>query len=221
MIRKLASNGNLDQIFTGGFVSTPLERHSLFGRASYDITDNVSAYVQTSYSNVSREYSAAACRRQSPCGRHQFPSTRRTPIPAALASLLASRAVDPAPRPAPRDRPRRGACPRCWTTTDRINTDQHQQRLADPCGPEGQDRRSVTGPGMPMCRRGDTNIIAETSGLPSLQRYQFLVAKPNFGTGHEFHRLGQRLQDRLPHAACRCSRNSRPRPAASRASKPA
>jgi len=34
--------------------------------------------------------------------------------------------------------------------------------------------------------RGDTNIIAETARLPSLQRYQFLVAKPNFGTGTNF-----------------------------------
>ncbi len=34
--------------------------------------------------------------------------------------------------------------------------------------------------------RGDTNIIAETSRLPSLQRYQFLVAKPDFGTGTNF-----------------------------------
>ena len=68
--------------------------------------------------------------------------------------------------------------------------------------------------------RGDTNVIAEISQLQSLQRYQFLVAKPNFGTGTNFTSSGsgygltaRRGLPVFPQFA--------PRPAASRASKPA
>ena len=35
-----------------GYSSSPLERASLFGRALYDLTDNVQAFVQANYSQV-------------------------------------------------------------------------------------------------------------------------------------------------------------------------
>ncbi len=92
MIRKLSGSGNLDQIFTDGFISNPLERHSIFGRATYDITDNVSAYVQTNYSNVVVKQRGglppAITVWQAP-----VPVNAATPLPAALQSLLNSRAV--------------------------------------------------------------------------------------------------------------------------------
>jgi outer membrane receptor protein involved in Fe transport len=183
MIRKLSSNGNLDQIFTGGFVSTPLERHSLFGRANYDITDNVNAYVQTSYSNVVVKQRGglppAITVWQAP-----VPVNAATPIPAALASLLASRAVDPAAT-----NPTGPTSP--WSLAQVLdyngpinttNTNNVWQIIAGLKGNIGF--RDWTWDA--YVSRGDTNIIAETSGLPSLQRYQFLVAKPNFGTGTNF-----------------------------------
>jgi iron complex outermembrane recepter protein len=43
--------GNLDQRYTTQFASTPSERHSIFMRGLYDVTDNISAFVQANYSN--------------------------------------------------------------------------------------------------------------------------------------------------------------------------
>ena len=92
MIRKRTGSGNLDQTFTEGFVSIPLERHSIFGTATYDITENVSAYVQTNYSNVVVRQRGglppAVTVWQAP-----IPVNAATPIPAALQTLLNSRAV--------------------------------------------------------------------------------------------------------------------------------
>ena len=50
MVNRLA-NGNLDQKYTTQYASTPLERHSLFLRGRYDITDSITALVQANYSN--------------------------------------------------------------------------------------------------------------------------------------------------------------------------
>src|SRR5690606_17603624 len=44
-------NGNLNTQFTGGMASTPQERRSLFGRATYEVSENLSAFAQITYSN--------------------------------------------------------------------------------------------------------------------------------------------------------------------------
>ena len=173
MIKKL-TNGNLDQIFTGGYVSSPLERHSMFGRATYDITDHMSAYVQTNYSNVVVEQRGglppAITTWQAP-----IPVNAATPLPAALTSLLAS-------RPTP------GAT---WSLYQVLNyngpiqttnTSDVWQILMGLKGDVGYRDWTWDVYGS----RGSTRIIAETADLPSLERYQFLVAKPNFGKGTGF-----------------------------------
>jgi iron complex outermembrane recepter protein len=49
--RKRTANGGLAQNDLGAYVSTPLERWSLFGRGGYDITDNVSFFIQGTLSS--------------------------------------------------------------------------------------------------------------------------------------------------------------------------
>lgn len=183
MIKKLNS-GNLDQIFTEGYVSSPLERHSLFGRATYDINDNISGYVQGNYSNVVVEqrggYPPAVTVWQAP-----IPVNAATPIPAALASLLASRVVVPtaaAGTTGPTSPWSLYQVINYVGPIKTVNTSDVWQILAGLKGNVGYSDWTWDA----YASTGSTRIIAETSSLPSLQRYQFLVAKPNFGKGTNF-----------------------------------
>lgn len=49
---KVRPDGNLEQNFMEGNISSPLERRSAFGSATYDMTDNLSAFVQANYTAV-------------------------------------------------------------------------------------------------------------------------------------------------------------------------
>jgi iron complex outermembrane receptor protein len=166
MVNRLA-NGNLDQKYTTQFVSTPLERQSLFLRGRYSITDNVSAMLQANYSNIDvttrGNLAPAVTVWQAPIPRDG------RPLPAALNTLLDS-------RPRPNDP---------WSLyqvldyygpiTSDNNTDVWQVMA----GLQGKmDFRDWTWEA--YVSTGDTNTIAETP-LPSLQRYSALVAAPNFG----------------------------------------
>ena len=114
-----------------------------------------------------------------------IPVNAATPIPAALQSLLNSRAVVPTAPAGTTGPTSPWSLYQVLDYNGPIKTDQHQRRLADPGRPQGQHRL----PRLDLGRlrvTGNTHIIAETSSLPSLQRYQFLVAKPNFGTGTNF-----------------------------------
>src|SRR5688572_19956591 len=46
-------NGTLSQNAMTGFAATPAERRSVFGRAHVDLNDNLTAYAQANYSNIS------------------------------------------------------------------------------------------------------------------------------------------------------------------------
>ena len=56
---KLDANGQLDQFFTGGWVSTPLQRHSFYGRGTFQFNDNISGYTEFNYSNIDAPSMAA------------------------------------------------------------------------------------------------------------------------------------------------------------------
>ena len=45
--RKIDSTGELEEFIPGHKANVPLERYSVFARANYDITDNLTAHVQT------------------------------------------------------------------------------------------------------------------------------------------------------------------------------
>src|SRR5690606_36756274 len=48
---RVNANGNLGQQCMHGMASTPQERRSVFGRATYDLSDNLSAFAQVTYTN--------------------------------------------------------------------------------------------------------------------------------------------------------------------------
>ena len=49
---KVRPDGNLEQVFFEGMLSSPLERRAAFGRATYDISDNLQAFAQANFSSV-------------------------------------------------------------------------------------------------------------------------------------------------------------------------
>ena len=49
---RLQPNGDLGQVAYVGQASTPLDRRSVFGRATHDLNDNLTAFAQANYSNV-------------------------------------------------------------------------------------------------------------------------------------------------------------------------
>ena len=166
MVNKLA-NGNFDQKYTTQYLSTPLERHSLFLRGRYDLTDNTRAIVQANYTNnevLTRGNLAPAVTVWSV----PVPRDGRT-LPAELNQLLDSRPNPSAP----------------WALFQVLdwfgplkstNTSNVWQIMA---GLEGK---------MPIkdwtweayYSRGNTGTLSETT-TPSLQRYAMLINAPNFG----------------------------------------
>jgi outer membrane receptor protein involved in Fe transport len=168
MVTKLA-NGNLDQKYTTQYVSTPLERHSLFLRGRYDFNDNISAFAQANYSNIqvtTRGNLAPAVT----VWQAQIPRDGR-PLPAALNALLDS-------RPRPSDPWSLYQVLDYYGPITSENTTNVWQMLAGLRGKMGIKDWTWEA----YVSTGDTNTIAETP-LPSLQRYSALVAAPNFGQG--------------------------------------
>jgi hypothetical protein len=49
---KILSNGNLAERFLQSLVSSPLERYSLFARSTYDLGENIQAFVQGNFTSV-------------------------------------------------------------------------------------------------------------------------------------------------------------------------
>ncbi len=164
---RLQPNGDLGQVNYEGQASSPLERRSLFGRATYDMNDHLSGPSQVNYSgvevNTTGGYPPAITVWSAP-----IPVDGR-PIPAALQTLLASRA-DPT---------------RPWTlfrvldflggpvTTE--TTNDVYQIMA---GVEGRfTERDWTWEA--YVSSGQTDSLSFFGNMPSLQRYQFLLSQPN------------------------------------------
>jgi iron complex outermembrane recepter protein len=168
-VKKL-TNGNLDQFGTVGFASTPLERHSFFAKGSYDLTDSVSAFMQTNYSNVEvitrGGIPPAITVWQAPVQRDS------RALPAALNTLLDSRANPAGP----------------WSLyqvldyngpIEPINKTNTWQMLAGLKGDLMEGDWSWEA----YVSRGNTNTLIDHRRLPSLQRYQWLVNQKDFGKG--------------------------------------
>jgi iron complex outermembrane recepter protein len=187
---KLDTNGQLDQFYTGGWVSTPLQRHSFYGRGTFQFTDNISGYAEFNYSNIDAPSMAAgyapaitiwgaSIPRYNTAGGPQDSSW----LPPALVTLLNSRPVNPnAPA---------GTCtgPNCnWTLYE--NTNYEGPITVDASTDVWQGTVGLKGK-LPFkdwswdvyASRGNTHIQDDYNGLPSLQRYQYLVSLPNFGVG--------------------------------------
>ncbi|HEY0963851.1 MAG TPA: TonB-dependent receptor [Pseudomonadales bacterium] len=169
-IKKVA-NGNLQQVFTDGFISTPLERHSVFMRGNYDLNDNLNAFVQANYSNVEVIQRGGLPPAITVWQAGNVPRDGRT-LPPALNALLDSRPDPTAP----------------WSLfqvldyngpIEPINTNNVWQIML---GLEGSLREGDWTWDL-HASRGDTRIIAENFRNPSWQRYNDMINAPNFGQG--------------------------------------
>jgi iron complex outermembrane recepter protein len=175
------SAGNLDQAITAGFASIPEERHGLFASGTFNITDDISAYAQLNYNtsavnSSSFGYPPAVTIWQASIPRYNS-ATPGSPqdstwLPSSLLSLLNSRPNPNAP----------------WSlyqlqdyTGFEIahNTTDVWQALA---GLKGKlPFRDWTWD--VYVSRGNTHIQQDFTGMNSLQRYQYMVALPDFGKG--------------------------------------
>ncbi len=87
---RLQPNGDLGQVAYDGQAQSPLTRRSLFGRATHELNDNLSAFAQATYSNVQVETTGGGYSPAITVWSAPIPVDGR-PIPPALATLLASR----------------------------------------------------------------------------------------------------------------------------------
>jgi iron complex outermembrane recepter protein len=189
------NSGLLDQKYTTQFLSTPLERHSLFMRGLYDISDNVSAFVQANYSNVvvktRGNYAPAVTLWSVSIPRDDIiqgtnTSIKRT-LPAELTTLLDSRTKNIGTTAVPNIV---SAANDNWQlyqvlnyfgpleATSTTNLWQMMVGLNGKMGVKDWTWESYFA-------RGATKVDAEIP-MPSLQRYQLLAAAPNFGRNANF-----------------------------------
>ena len=179
-VKVLSTSNQLDQGFTQGYVSTPLDRHSLFARGTYNFNEHVQAYVQGNYSNI-EVLTRGGLPPALTTWQVQIPRDGRA-LPAALNTLLDSRVVDP----------------KAPVGTTGSSAPWNLSQVLNYTGPITIDNvtnvwQTVVGlkGDLPFrdwtfdvyASRGDTRVDENYSGLPSYQRYAFLVAQPNFGAG--------------------------------------
>jgi iron complex outermembrane recepter protein len=179
---KRLSNGNLSGNFIEGLVSSPLERYSLFARASYELTDNMNAFVQGNFTSVDVDQVLAYSPSTQFWGA-SIPNDGLRTIPSELQILLDSLPpVDPdGPGPAP-------AGPAPWTLT----------RDTDFMGPRTSDNRNrmfqiLTGVEGDVgdtewtyeayFSHGETSVKNRLGGFASTERFTNIVEAPNFGAG--------------------------------------
>jgi iron complex outermembrane receptor protein len=165
-------NGSLQQVNIEGLISTPAERRSVFGRAKFDMNDNLTAFAQATYSNVKVTtrggYPPAITVWQAP-----VPNDGQRPLPPGLQDLLDSR-----PRPEEPWNLFRGIDFMGSPQEPTVTTDAYQLMA----GVEGRfANRDWTWEA--YVSTGETNILMFYRNLPSLQRYQFLIAQPDWGQG--------------------------------------
>jgi iron complex outermembrane recepter protein len=165
-------NGSLQQVNIEALAATPAERRSVFGRARFDMNDNLTAFAQATYSNVEvmtrGGYPPAITVWQA-----AVPNDGQRPLPPGLQNLLDSR-----PRPTEPWNIFRGIDFTGSPSEPTVATDAYQVMA----GVEGQfANRDWTWEA--YVSTGETNILMFYRNLPSLQRYQFLIAQPNWGQG--------------------------------------
>ena len=165
---KALPNGDLDQTFTDAFLSFPLERNSVFLKGHYDVADNVRAFAQAQFTN-SEVLTRGGIPPAITIWQAPIPRDGRA-LPADLNTLLDSRAVPDAD----------------WSLYDVLayngpiepeNETNVRQLMLGFEGEFGQHTWEA------YYSRGDTTITKVNHNMPVLQRYQALVAAPNFGLG--------------------------------------
>lgn len=182
------TSGLLDQRYTTQFLSTPLERHSLFLKGTYHLTDNLNAFLQGNYTNsevITRgNYAPAVTVWAVTVPRDDDDAIPLRTLPAELVTLLNSRTKNIGTAAAPNIV---SAAQDPWTlyqvlnyygALEATNTTNLWQMTAGLNGQVGiSDWTWET-----YYARGTTKTDAEIP-MPSLQRYQALISAPNFGRG--------------------------------------
>jgi outer membrane receptor protein involved in Fe transport len=178
-------NGSLQQVNVEGFASTPSERRALFGRATFDMNDNLTAFAQANYSN-SQVITRGGYPPAITVWQAAVPNDGLRPLPPGLQQLLDSRMYDP-DGPGGSGPISGAALP--WNIFRGIDflgspyqptteTDAYQLMV----GIEGSfTNRDWTWDA--YVSNGETDTLIFYDNLPSLQRYQFMVAQPNWGVG--------------------------------------
>jgi outer membrane receptor protein involved in Fe transport len=192
----LIRQGNrVEQIYQDGALSSPLDRQSLFGKAHVEISDNLRAFAQANYSRASvSTFSAGPPPAVGAAWGGAIPNVAGSPntaIPTGLQALLDSRQVlipDPdgtGPLTATYG-PAGSGANGTWQLNRGLdflgqfgptNDSDVYQIMA---GLEGEfENRDMTWEA--YYSSGETTATNIYYGLPSIQRWQSLVAQPNFG----------------------------------------
>ena len=164
----LGANGSLD-----GQLSTPMRRYSLFSSANYEITDNITAELQ---GNFVRNQVFTSFASPVPAVNQwgvTIPNDAGHPVPAALTTLLASRA-DPTSD---------------WYLSTypyymgkrslNVTTDTHQLSIGFKGNLGLKDWTWDINSSI-----GSTDMVANYLGFIDLGRYQELIKQPNYGAGY-------------------------------------
>ena len=184
----LIRQGNrVEQLYRDAALSNPLERQSLFGKAHVDITDNMRAFVQANYVRAKNDtFSAGPPPAVGAAWGGAIPNTPGAPntkIPAALQTLLDSR-VQLAPAADPND----------LTGPDETWQLNRGLDFLGQFGPSNDSDVYQIMAGFEgsfpnndwtweaYYSTGETTAETVYTTLPSVQRWQGLVAAPNFGT---------------------------------------
>jgi iron complex outermembrane recepter protein len=168
---RINPNGNLGQVWEGNIASTPQERKSIFGRARYDISDNLTAFAQLTYSNNSVKTNQATISPAITVWQAHVPSDGR-PLPPALQALLNAR-----PDTTEDWRLFRGVD--FWQEAASVDNSNDVYQLT--AGLEGSFADDWTWEF--NASTGQTDTRNDYRNLPSLQRYRWLNALPLFGAG--------------------------------------
>ena len=172
---KYLTNGTLSSNATKALLSIPLERYSMFTSAHYDVNDNMTVYVQANFdenqTTATLGNSVSAFNQWSA----QIPVDSAHPVPAELASILASRTNATAP----------------WTLYNSLdylgpesittNTNTYEM-LAGVKGNIGIKDWTYDLFGS----HGSTGQITHYYGFGDLAKYQTLIASPNYGAGLDY-----------------------------------
>jgi iron complex outermembrane recepter protein len=169
---RINPNGFVGQVLEEQMASTPQERRSIFGRARYDLSDNLMAFAQLTYTNNAVTTTHTAMPPAITVWQAHVPSDGRA-LPPALQSLLDAR-----PDPTEDWRLFRGID--FWEKPFHVDNNNDVYQVA--FGLEGRlpandwtwDFHVST---------GQTNTRQDYRYLPSLQRWRWLVALPEFGAG--------------------------------------
>jgi len=180
--RKLTDDGLIGENQLATLVSTPADRYSLFGRADYDVTDDISFFIQGNFTKTSTtsigQYSPAVNGWAA-----MIPRDADHPIPDELATLLDSRTkfdfgtgtvVSAANDPWQLNRNLDFLPPRSSR-----NDNQTYQVVAGLSGSLPVSDWTWEA----YVSHGNTEVTNKLIGFASLERFRAIVTAPNYGRG--------------------------------------